>query len=40
MFVGLVFQNVGNFKVFKNTLGQFIPNHPPKYLITSTNSII
>ena len=26
----------GNFKVFKNALGQFIPNCPPKYVITST----
>ena len=25
-------------KIFKNTLGQFIPNRPPKHVITSTNS--
>ena len=27
----------GNFKIFKNTIGQFIPNRPPKHVITSTN---
>ena len=27
----------GNFKIFKNALGQFIPNHPPEHVITSTN---
>ena len=27
----------GNFKFFKNALGQFIPNRPPKHMITSTN---
>ena len=26
----------GNFKVFKSALGQYIPNRPPKHLITST----
>ena len=26
-----------NFKIFKNTLRQFISNHPPKYVIISTN---
>ena len=26
-----------NFKIFKNALGQFIPNRPPKHVITSTN---
>ena len=26
-----------NFKIFKNSLGQFVPNHPPKHVITSTN---
>ena len=25
------------FKIFKNALGQFIPNRPPKHVITSTN---
>ena len=28
---------LGNFKILKNALGQFIPNHPPKHVITSTN---
>ena len=28
----------GNFKIFKNALGQFIPNRPPKHVFTSTNS--
>ena len=28
---------LGNFKIFKNALEQFIPNHPPKHVITSTN---
>ena len=28
----------GNFKIFKNALGQFIPNCPPKHVITSTNN--
>ena len=27
----------GNFKIFKNALEQFIPNRPPKHVITSTN---
>ena len=27
-----------NFKIFKNELEQFIPNHPPKHAITSTNT--
>ena len=27
----------GNFKIFKNVLGQFIPNRPPKHVITTTN---
>ena len=27
----------GSFKIFKNELEQFIPNHPPKHVITSTN---
>ena len=27
----------GDFKIFKNALGQFIPNRPPKHVITSTN---
>ena len=31
--------HLGNFKIFKNALRQFIPNRPPKYLITSTNLI-
>ena len=26
----------GNFKIFKNALGQFISNRPPKNVITST----
>ena len=25
----------GNFKIFQNALGQFIPNCPPKHVITS-----
>ena len=25
-------------KIFKNAVGQFIPNCPPKHVITSTNS--
>ena len=29
----------GNFKIFKNALGQFIPNCPPKHVITGTNTI-
>ena len=28
-----------NFKIFKKALGQFIPNHPPKHVITSTSSM-
>ena len=28
-----------NFKIFKNPFGQFIPNHPPKHVITTTNWI-
>ena len=28
------------FKIFKNTLGQFIPNRLPKHVITSTNYFI
>ena len=28
----------GNFKIFENAIGQFIPNHAPKYVITSTNN--
>ena len=27
----------GNFKIFKNVLGKFISNYPPKHVITSTN---
>ena len=27
----------GNFKIFKNELGKFIPNRPPKHVITSRN---
>ena len=27
-----------NFKNFKNTLGEFIPNRPPKHVITRTNN--
>ena len=27
----------GNFKIFKNALGQFIPNRPLRRIITSTN---
>ena len=27
----------GNFKIFKNAFGQFIPNRPPKHVITGTN---
>ena len=27
----------GNFKISNNALGQFIQNHPPKHVITSTN---
>ena len=27
----------GNFQIFKNALGEFIPNRPLKYVITSTN---
>ena len=27
----------GNFNIFKNTIGQFIPNCPPKHVITNTN---
>ena len=27
-------------KIFKNALGQFTPNPPPKYMITSTNLFI
>ena len=30
----------GNFKIFKNALGQFVPNSPPKHVITSTNSYL
>ena len=26
----------GNFKIFENALGQFIPNRPPKHVIAST----
>ena len=29
----------GNFKIFKNTLGQFHPNGPSKHMVTSTNSL-
>ena len=29
-----------NFKIFKNALGKFIPNRPPKHVITSTNFIL
>ena len=29
----------GNFKIFKNALGQFIPNHTRKHVITSTYSL-
>ena len=29
-----------NFKIFKNALGQFILNHPPKHVLTSTNSTL
>ena len=29
-----------NFKVFKNALAQFIPNRPPKHLVTGTTRII
>ena len=28
-----------NVKIFKNTLGQFIPNHLLKYVITSANQL-
>ena len=28
----------GNFKIFKNTLGKFIQNRPPKRVITSNNA--
>ena len=31
--------SLGNFRIFKNPLGQYIPNHPPKHVITSTNYI-
>ena len=30
----------GNYKTFKNVLGQFMPSVPPKHVITSTNSMI
>ena len=30
----------GYFKIFKNALGQFIQNRPPKHVITSTNIIV
>ena len=30
--------HLGNFKTFKNKLGQFIPNWPAKHVITSTNT--
>ena len=30
----------GNFKIFKNVLEQFIPNRPPKHVITSINHTI
>ena len=30
----------GNFKIFKNALGQFVPNSPSKHVITSTNSYL
>ena len=30
----------GNYKIFKNALVLFITNHPPKHVITSTNSMI
>ena len=30
---------LGNFKIFKNALRQFIPNRAPNYVITSTNFI-
>ena len=26
-----------NFKILKNLLGQFIPNHPPNHVTISTN---
>ena len=30
----------GNFKIFKNAIGQFIPNHTAKHVITSSNLAI
>ena len=33
----VIFENFEIALVFKNALGQFIPNCPPKYVITSTN---
>ena len=30
----------GNYNIFKNTLQEFIPNRPPKHVITNTNSMI
>ena len=30
----------GNFKNIKNTLEQFIPNRPPKYMVVHTNLIV
>ena len=43
----LIFENLklpsfftSNYKIFKNELGQFIPNCPSKQVITSTNSMI
>ena len=30
----------GNYKIFKNALVQYIPNCPPKHVITCNNSMI
>ena len=30
----------GNYKIFKNALGKFIPSCPSKHVITSNNSMI
>ena len=34
----LKFKILNNFKIFKKARGQFIPNHLPKHIITSTNN--
>ena len=35
--IALLILQAGNFKIFKNVIGQFNPLRPPKHMITSTN---